>query len=340
MISPRASSNGERSTRRLRTSGCLLRRLSILSLAIGTALPIVPATARAAGRERAAEQIPELMGRILQSQEEIRTREGEYTPVVQRYNEKLIASREAIQTAGNDDDAAAALVDYVETYAARLEAQEEGLEGIRSSVVRMRADARELVRVAERAGAGEGPGSGDGALEPKPFYEDQFQGVAAGTEALAERLGRESEIATTGSVLQAAWGIHGEMTIPIPDLGPESALAFARRVEGLYAQYQARSNQLRAERRATRRLLDLLIERQLGQRLDALFVGNDSVGLGALLSAEGKTEDWNDLGSVVSRVVGMPNYDGDGDGRDDAYERLDYFARGVHRDARKGSTAR
>jgi len=313
-----------------------LRRLSVVSFALGAAVAFGPAMAGASGRERAAEQIPELMGRILESQEEIREREGEYAPVVQRYNEKLIAAREAIQLADDDEQAAAALVDYVETYTARLEAQEEGLEGIRSSVVRMRADARELVRVAERAGAGR-PESRE---ERKPFYEDQFQGVAAGTANLAERLGRESEIATTGSVLQAAWAVHGEMAIPIPDLGPESALAFARRVEGLYAQYQARANQLRSERRATRRLLDLLIERQLGQRLDALFAGGDSVGLGALLSAEGKTEDWNDLGSVVARVVGMPNYDGNGDGRDDAYERLDYFARGVHRDADEGSMAR
>jgi hypothetical protein len=314
-----------------------LRRIYLLALALGAAAAVGPTVARASGRERAAEQIPELMGRILESQEEIREREGEYAPVVQRYNEKLIAARERIQNAGSDDEAATALVDYVETYAARLEAQEEGLEGIRSSVVRMRADARELVRVAERAGVG---GPGDDAAARRPFYEDQFQGVAAGTEALAERLGRESEIATTGSVLQAAWAVHGEMNIPIPDLGPDSALAFARRVEGLYAQYVARSNQLANERRATRRLLDLLIERQLGQQLDALFAGGDSVGLGALLSAEGKTEDWNDLGSVVSRVVGMPSYDGNGDGRDDAYERLDYFARGVHRDGREGSMAR
>jgi len=307
-----------------------------LLLALLVTVACAPAGARAAGRERAAEQIPELMGRILESQEEIREREGEYAPLVQRYNEKLVSSREAIQNADSDDEAAAALVDYVEHYAARLEAQEEGLESIRSSVVRMRADARELVRVAERAGGGseESPG------ERRPFYEDQFQGVAAGTSELAQRLGRESEIATTGSVLQAAWAVHGEMGIPIPDLGPESALAFARRVEGLYAQYQARANQLRTERRAVRRLLDLLIERQLGQRLDALFAGNDAVGLGTLLSAEGKTEDWNDLGRVVSRVVGMPSYDGDGDGRDDAYERLDYFARGVHRDAREKETTR
>ena len=314
-----------------------LRRLSLFSFALGASVAFGPATAEASGRERAAEQIPELMGRILESQEEIREREGEYAPVIQRYNEKLIAAREAIQNAGDDDAAAAALVDYVETYTARLEAQEEGIEGIRSSVVRMRADARELVRVAERAGGGTQDVSRE---ERKPFYEDQFQGVASGTATLAERLGRESEIATTGSVLQAAWAVHGEMAIPIPDLGPESALAFARRVEGLYAQYQARANQLRSERRATRRLLDLLIERQLGQRLDALFAGGDSVGLGSLLSAEGKTEDWNDLGSVVSRVVGMPNYDSDGDGRDDAYERLDYFARGVHRDSGERSMAR
>jgi len=301
-------------------------------------LVLAPAAAHAVGRERAAEQIPELMGRILESQEEIRQREGEYAPVVARYNEKLIAARGRIQDAASDDEAAAALVDYVETYTARLEAQEEGLEGIRAAVVRMRADARELVRVAERAGAG---GDGfDARAERRPFYEDQFQGVAAGTASLAERLGRESEVATTGSVLQAAWAVHGEMAIPVPDLGPDSALAFARRVEGLYAQYQARANQLRSERRATRQLLDLLIERQLGQRLDALFAGGDAVGLGALLSAEGKTEDWNDLGSVVARVVGMPDYDADGDGRDDAYDRLDYFARGTHRDGGERSLAR
>lgn len=308
-----------------------------LLLTVGACVAFGPAAAEAAGRERAAELIPELMGRILESQEEIREREGEYAPLVQRYNEKLVASRQAIQDAGSDEAAAEALVDYVETYAARLEAQEEGLDGIRSSLVRMRADARELVRVAERAGAR----SGDvPAEEKKPFYEDQFQGVAKGTAELAERLGREAEIATTGSVLQAAWAVHGEMAIPLPELGPDSALAFARRVEGLYAQYQARANQLRTERRATRRLLDLLIERQLGQRLDALFAGNEAVGLGALLSAEGKTEDWNDLGRVVSRVVGMPRYDADGDGRDDAYDRLDYFARGTHRSESEEETTR
>jgi len=324
---------------RLARPASLASHLPLALAALVVAASFRPAPAAAVGRERAAEQIPELMGRILESQEEIREREGEYAPVIQRYNERLITSREAIQNAGDDEAAATALVDYVETYAARLEAQQEGLEGIRVAVVRMRADARELVQVAERAGAGQQTSrSGE---EGKPFYEDQFQGVAAGTAALAERLGRESEIATTGSVLQASWAVHSDLGIPIPELGPDGAVAFARRVEGLYAQYQARSNQLEAERRATRRLLDLLVERQLGQRLDALFAGNDAVGLGALLSAEGKTEDWSDLGSVVSRVMGMPRYDADGDGRDDAYERLDYFARGVHRSHdREGSTTR
>jgi hypothetical protein len=310
-------------------------RALIGSLALGAAA-LGPAPVLAAGRERAAEQIPELMGRILESQEEIREREVEYAPVVQRYTEKLVASREAIGKAENDEAAAEALVDYVETYAARLEAQGEGLEAIRSAVVRMRADARELATVAERTGEGPDPEAPDERL---PFYEDQFQGVAAGTAALAERLGRESEVATTGSVLQAAWAVHGSQGIAIPELGRDGAVAFARRVEGLYAQYQARANQLESERRAVRRLLDLLVERQLGQRLDALFAGNDSVGLGSLLSAEGKSEDWNDLGSVVSRVVGMPSYDADGDGRDDAYDRLDYFARGTHR-TRSGSETR
>ena len=109
------------------------------ALLLSASVAFGPATAGAVGRERAAEQIPELMGRILDSQEEIREREGEYAPVIQRYNERLAEARDRIQTAGSEDDAAVALVDYVETYAARLEAQEEGLEGIRSAVVRMRA---------------------------------------------------------------------------------------------------------------------------------------------------------------------------------------------------------
>ena len=40
-------------------------------------------------------------------------------------------------------------------------------------------------------------------------------------------------------------------------------MAFARKVEGLYARYQARTNQLAAERRSVRRLLDMLIEREI-----------------------------------------------------------------------------
>lgn len=95
----------------------ILCRALIGSLALGAA--VAPALAVAAGRERAAEQIPELMGRILESQEEIREREGEYAPVVQRYTEKLVAAREAIGKAEGDEAAAEALVDYVETYAAR-----------------------------------------------------------------------------------------------------------------------------------------------------------------------------------------------------------------------------
>ena len=81
------------------------------------------------------------------------------------------------------------------------------------------------------------------------------------------------------------------------------------------------------------RLLDLLIERQLAQRLDALFAGGDDVGLGAILSGDGKSADWQDLGGVVSRTLGLPSGDGGGFGRSTAsLDRLDYFASGGHRD--------
>jgi hypothetical protein len=53
-----------------------------MSLLLALALPAVSLAAPA--RERAIEQIPELMGRILESQEEIRERESEMTPVVAR----------------------------------------------------------------------------------------------------------------------------------------------------------------------------------------------------------------------------------------------------------------
>ncbi|MBW2362602.1 MAG: hypothetical protein JRG84_17035 [Deltaproteobacteria bacterium] len=294
------------------------------------ALACVPLAAAAAPRERAIEQIPELMGRILESQEEIREAESEMKPVVERYDQKLVTAKESVDTAASEQEAAEALVDYVEAYSARLEAQEAGLHSIEGAVVRMRADARELIRVAKDAGSGQK----DTPAERKEFLADQFQGVASATGRLAERLEREEEAATAGAVLQASWASHGSLDIPLSELGPEGALMFARRVEGLYARFQARSNQLAAEKRSVRRLLDMLIERQLAQRLDSLFAGGDAIGLGALLSGDGKSQGWQDLGAVVSRTLGLPSGAGGGVGlaRDSAaLGRLEYFADGSHR---------
>jgi hypothetical protein len=290
---------------------------------------VLPAVARAVpARERAIEQIPELMGRILESQEEIRDRENEMTPVIEGYNTRLAEAKQRIESVSSEKEAAAALVDYVEAYAARLETQEAGLRSIESSVVRMRADARDLIRVAEVAGSGR-----HGTREERSaFFADQFQGIATATGELAERLERKEEAATAGAVLHASWASHGALELPVQELGPDGAVAFARKVEGLYARYQARSNQIAAERRAVRRLLDVLIERQLAQRLDALFAGGDSIGLGALLSGDGRSQDWQDLGAVVSRTLGLPSGAGVVDERTTAsLDRLDYFARGSHR---------
>jgi hypothetical protein len=247
-------------------------------------------------------------------------------PVMEHYAERLGEAREGIDTAATEDEAADALVSYVEAYAARIEAQEEGLASIEGPLVRMRADARELVGVAEAAGRKQ-----ESPEVRQDFFQDQFQGVAAATANLAERLGREDEAATSGAVLHASWASHVRLDVPIPELGPDGAVAFARKVEGLYAQHQARSNQVRAERAAVRRLLDVLIERQLARRLDSLFAGGDALGLGALLSGEGKSQDWQDLGVVVSRALGLPDGGGGGYGGSDRLERLDYFANGDHR---------
>jgi len=284
-----------------------------------------------AARERAIEQIPELMGRILESQEEIRERESEMTPVVERYDRKLVDSKKSIEGASSEQEAAEALVDYVEAYASRLEAQEAGLRSIEPAVVRMRADARDLIRAAELARSGRAVSK----EEQKAFFTEQFHGVASATGELAERLERQEEASTTGAVLHASWASHGALQLPIPEMGPDGALSFARKVEGLYARFQARSNQLAAEKRSVRRLLDMLIERQLAQRLDQLFAGSDGIGLGAILSGDGKSQDWQDLGSVVSRTLGLPAGGGGGvysEQRTASMERLDYFARGGHRD--------
>ncbi|MGI9592708.1 MAG: hypothetical protein ACR2P8_15165 [Myxococcota bacterium] len=291
---------------------------------------LVATPALGAARERAIEQIPELMGRILESQEEIRERESEMTPFVERYDRKLVDSKKAIESASSEQDAAEALVDYVEAYASRLEAQEAGLRSIEPAVVRMRADARDLIRAAELARSGRG----ESKEEQKKFFTEQFHGVAAATGELAERLERQEEASTTGAVLHASWASHGALQLPIPELGPDGALGFARKVEGLYARFQARTNQLAAEKRSVRRLLDMLIERQLAQRLDQLFAGSDGIGLGAILSGDGKSQDWQDLGSVVSRTLGLPAGGGGvyAEQRSASMERLDYFARGGHRD--------
>jgi hypothetical protein len=310
---------------------CHFLRSFVHCTAVALLLLALPATAGAApARERAIEQIPELMGRILDSQEEIRERESEMTPVVQRYNEKLVASKRDIDASASEEEAAKALVEYVEAYAARLEAQEAGLRAIEPSIVRMRADARDLRRAAEVAASG--------LEEPEvrqTFFQDQFQGVAAATGELANRLERPEEAGTAGAVLHASWASYGALDLPLPELGPEGAIVFARKVEGLYARFQARSNQMRAERRSVRRLLDLLIERQLAQRLDSLFAGSDAVGLGALLSGSDKSQDWQDLGQVVARTLGLPSGGIDTSGRTTAsLDRLDYFARGGHRTPR------
>lgn len=301
----------------------------VLGACVLGACLIAPAGAFAAGRERAIEQIPELMGRILESQEEIREAENEMKPVVERYDQKLTRAKQSIEGASSEQTAAEALVDYVEAYAGRLEAQAAGLQSIEPAVVRMRADARDLIRAAEQAGRG----PKESPAERKEFLAEQFQGVASATGKLAERLERSEEAATAGAVLHASWASHGALDLPLQELGPEGALMFARRVEGLYARFQARTNQLAAEKRSVQRLLDMLIERQLAQRLDGLFAGGDSIGLGALLSGEGKSQDWQDLGAVVSRTLGLPSGVGGGvSARNQAsLERLEYFAEGGHR---------
>lgn len=299
------------------SAGCALLLLLLLPVAAGAGT----------GRERAIEQIPELMGRILDSQEQIRERESEMAPIVQQYNESLVASKQRIEVAGTEAEAAEALVEYVEAYAARLEAQETGLDSIESSVVRMRADARELAKAAKAAS-----GDRERPEDRQRFFQEHFQGIASATGALAERLDRGGEAATAGAVLHASWASHGSLDLPLPEMGPEGAATFARKVEGLYARYQARSNQLSAERRSVRRLLDLLIERQLAQRLDSLFAGNDAVGLGSLFEGSDKSQDWQDLGGVVARTLGLPSGGIRPSSHDTAsLERLDYFARGDHR---------
>jgi len=291
---------------------------------------LLPLGAGAAGRERAIEQIPELMGRILDSQEQIRERESEMAPIVQHYNESLIASKQRIEVSATESEAAEALVEYVEAYSARLEAQETGLRSIESAVVRMRADSRELAQAAKNAA-----GDRERPEERQAYFGEQFQGVAEATGALAERLDRTDEAATTGAVLHASWASHGALDLPLPELGPDGAVAFARKIEGLYARYQARTNQLAAERRSVRRLLDVLIERQLAQRLDSLFCGENAIGLGALLSGEGKSQDWSELGGVVARTLGLPSGGGsafDVSRNGASLDRLDFFARGDHRE--------
>jgi len=280
-------------------------------------------------RERAMEQIPELMGRILESQEEIRERDDEMSPLIEDYNLRIAEAKRSIDAAPSEERAAEALVDYVEAYAARLETQESGLRGIESAVVRMRADARDLIRATETAQTG----SAGTREERSEFFGGQFQGIASAMATLGERLERQEDASTAGAVLHASWASHGALELPAQEIGPEGALAFARKVEGLYARYQARSRQLAGERRAVRRLLDMLIERQLAQHLDALFAGTDGIGLGALLSGAGRSLDWQDLGAVVSRALGLPSgsVEGMAQGNRAALDRLDYFARGGHR---------
>jgi len=299
-----------------------------LAFALGLVIALSPAGSRATNpRERAIEQIPELMGRILDAQEEIRATEASAATELQRYDRNLERTHRAIEEAGSEEAAAAALVEYIESYSARLEEQGAGLSAIQQTVMRMRGDARELARVAEVARV---PGHTPEAR--RAFFADHYQGIAAATSELAGRLGRDEEAAATGSVLEASWGVQSGLAIPAPEIGAEGAIAFARKVEGLYARVQARSQQLRAERRSVRHLLDVLIERQLAKRLDTLFEGSGELSLAALLGSGADGSHWENLNELVRRTTGLPPGDTHRGFRESpAYRRLEHFVRGDHR---------
>jgi len=307
----------------------------MLALLCGALLTGSTGMARAAGRgatlprERAAEQIPELMGRILESQEQIQASQKRLAPVVKRWEAKLVDSRQRIDKASTEGEAAKALVDYVEAYDQRLEAQAEGLHSIEGPIARMVADSRQLVRAARSSGGGRG---GEAPAEQQAFLQDQYQGVASGISTLARELGREADASVAGAVLEAGWAAEHTPKMPLTKLGPEAAVTFARRTEGLYARYQARAHQLAGERRAVRQLLDMLIERQLSQRMDTLFAGGANGLLGALLARDDHSDDWKALGDVVNRALGLPTAVASAGGQTEAsLDRLDYFAAGRHR---------
>ena len=108
---------------------------------------------------------------------------GHACPQVEQYESALARARQRIEAAGSEDDAAEALVDYVEAFDRRTELQAEGLRAIRSPIIRMRSDARELARVAELAG-----GAQERATDRQPYLEQQFQGIATGLQQLAGQL--------------------------------------------------------------------------------------------------------------------------------------------------------
>ena len=154
--------------------------------------------------------------------------------------------------------------------------------------------------------------------------------MASAIQQLSSRLGREEEAATAGEVLRAGWDSQTVLELPLRELGADGAKIFARRVEGLHARHQARTNQLTRERRSVQRLLDVLIERQLAERLGQMFAGGE--GLGDLMAAGGESASWQDLSQVVNRVMGLPGRSSSSSlGPNDSLAELDYFARGGHR---------
>lgn len=311
-------------------SGAILQGRSgirrVWMVAISLCLLAPPAFARSSARERAIGQIPELMGRILESQNEIRELEAESSPVVNSYEQQLEDARRRITEADGGTSADEALVDYVENYAALLDTREGLLEAIGGPVARMRADARELSQAA--AFANQEPK--ERREERERLMQEQYQGMASAMQQLSNRLGREEEAATAGEVLRAGWDSQTVLELPLRELGADGARVFAQRVEGLHARHRARTNQLKRERRSVQRLLDVLIERQLAERLGQMFAGG--AGLGDLLAAGGESANWQDLSQVVNRVMGLPGRPGTGAfSSNDSLAELDYFARGGHR---------
>jgi hypothetical protein len=290
---------------------------------VGSCMVLSSSALGAQSRERAIEEIPELVARIAEGRRQISESIESLEPVNREFDKQIEDRIEDLKNARGEDEVFTASVDVADAYEQRLRSAERGLAKIEPALVRIRVDAQAL----QRAIAAEAAGSSEPIGTPM-LAADQWQGLAQGFEALADGFGNTGDIDEAAFLLDMNW-VPEQTPEPIPLPGGDTASVenFLEKVDFLHARFLARKRQINARRLEVRQFVSGLMRVGVEQEMAALMEDTD------LGSAFGGAGLWRDIRTAVSHAYrGAGSITGAGsDRKTEGRRNMRRFADGEHR---------